>query len=240
MLQRYTMGLFIGLIISFSAWATPLELAKTPAFVSPNAISLELLPPPPAADSSEQKRDNVILMWEQNSRTVYDAQRAWGSVTLTPSYFNEALGARFEESKYPKLYSLMTMVLADSKLYTDAFKLHYKRTRPYDADPALKPMIPIEESFSYPSGHGTRGMTAALVLAELFPARRDALIQTGRTLGQDRVIGGVHYPSDIEAAVTLAEALAKSIVASDAFKAKVKAAQDEIQRISLAQNQNKN
>lgn len=239
MSQRYSMCLFMGLILSFSAWATPLELAKTPTFVSPNAIQLELLPPPPAPDSLEQKMDNVILMWEQNSRTVYDGQRAWGSVTLTPSYFNEALGARLEESKYPQLYSLINMVMGDSKLYTDAFKNHYKRPRPYNASPAIKPMIPIEESFSYPSGHGTRGMTAALVLAELFPDRRDVLLQTGRTLGQDRIIGGVHYPSDIQAAVTLAESLAKSIIASDAFKTKAKAAQNEIRGISRAQKQNK-
>ncbi len=235
MLRQYSMVLFFSFLINFSAWATSLELAKTPTFVDTNAISLELIPPPPLTDSLEQKMDTTILMWEQSRRTYYDTQRAWGSVTLDPSYFNEALGARFEESRFPQLFNIMQTVLADTRLYVDAFKVHYKRPRPYQANPDIKPIIPVEESYSYPSGHGTRGMTAALVLAELFPARREALIKTGVTLGQDRVIGGVHYPSDIEASVTLAQALAASIVASDTFKTQVKAAQDEINRISLSQ-----
>lgn len=231
MLRQYSLGLLLSFIISFAAWASPIELAKAPTFVDPNAISLALLPPPPAANSEEQRLDTAILMWEQSRRTVYDTQRAWGSVTLDPNYFNEALGVRFEESRFPQLFNIMKTVLADTRLYVDAFKVHYKRPRPYQDNPAIKPIIPLEESYSYPSGHGTRGMTLALVLAELFPTRREALLQTGYTLGQDRIIGGVHYPSDITASVTLAQAVSKSIIASDAFKTKIKAAQDEIKRI---------
>ncbi|HLF66872.1 MAG TPA: hypothetical protein VI522_04570, partial [Gammaproteobacteria bacterium] len=100
MLRHYFLGLFFGFIIHFSAFATPLELAKAPTFVDANAIALEFLPPPPAADSLALKMDNAILMWEQGRHTYYDNQRAWGSVTLDPNYFNEALGVRFEESRF--------------------------------------------------------------------------------------------------------------------------------------------
>ncbi len=237
MLRKSLFSFLLSSIITVSAWATPLELAKAPTFVDPASITLEVIPPPPAAGSLQQARDLTILMWEQNRRTMYDAQRAWGSVTLEPSYFNEALNARFEEARYPKLYNLMKAVLGDAKIFTDALKLHYKVARPYDADPTMQPIIPVEESFTYPSGHAARGMTSALVLAELFPARRDELLQVGLTLGQDRVIGGVHYVSDIESSVILSQALAQSIIASDAFKAQVLAAQDEINAIQAMQTQ---
>lgn len=234
MLRQYSLGLFL-FFISFSLWASELQLTKPPVFVNPSDITLELFAPPPVKGSVEEKRDIDILMWEIDSRTIYDAQRAWGSVTLTPSYFNEAINARFEEARYPKLYQLMTNVLGDARIYVDAFKAHYMRPRPYQDNPDLQPIIPVEESSSYPSGHATRGMTAALVFAEIFPQRHEVLVKTGLSLGQDRVIGGVHYPSDIEASVVLAQALAKSITKSDAFKAQVKAAQDEIKSISAMQ-----
>lgn len=234
MLRSYALGLLL-IIVSSISWANPIKVAQMPTFIDPNTISIEVLPPPPEADSLTLKMDTTILMWEQNSRTYYDLQRAWGSVTLEPSYFNQALNARFEESRFPQLYKLMKTVMADARLYVDAFKDHYKRARPFDADPNIKPAIPLEISYSYPSGHGTRGMTLALVLAEIFPARKEVILQTGLTLGQDRIIGGVHYPSDIQASVTLAQALAKAIINSETFKTQVKAAQAEIDQIAKYQ-----
>lgn len=234
-MQRYVLGFLLSFVFSIGAWAAELELPKQPTFVNVEAVTVDLLKPPPAMDSDAQKNDMMILLWEQNRRTIYDAERAWGSVTLTPSYFNQALNARFEESRFPLLYNLMNTVLADTRLYVDAFKVHYKRPRPYQDNPKIKPIIPIEESYSYPSGHGTRGMTTALVFAELFPKRKEQLLQVGLTLGQDRVIGGVHYPSDIDASIQLAHALAQSIIASETFKLQVKAAQGEINRIDAGQ-----
>jgi acid phosphatase (class A) len=231
MLRQYTIG-FLLVFISISAWANALELVNQPSYIDTKDITLAVIPAPPAADSLQQKMDTAILMWEQDRRTYYDAQRAWASVTLDPSSYNEALNARFEESRFPKLYQILKTVFADARLYVDAFKLHYMRERPYDADPNIKTVIPREESTSYPSGHATRGMTVALVLAEIFPEKREALLETGRQFGLDRVIGGVHYPSDIDASVKLAQALSQSIIASDAFKADVKNAQDEIVRLN--------
>ncbi len=232
--------LFLSVIFSFSAFASTLAITKTPTFIDPQNITLETLPPP-AADAETKTRDLAILMWEQNSRTYYDIERAWGSVTLEPSYFNQALGVRFEEARYPKLYSLMKTVMADARIFIDAFKVQYKRPRPYQDNKDIKPAIPIEESYSYPSGHGTRGMTLALVYAEIFPDRHDQLLATGLSLGQDRIVGGVHYPSDIEGSVKLAQSLAKNIVASDAFKAQIKDAEAEIAQIkALVINANMN
>jgi acid phosphatase (class A) len=42
----------------------------------------------------------------------------------------------------------------------------------------------------------------------LDPAHGEAILARGRLVGFDRVMGGVHYPSDVEAGQRLGEALA--------------------------------
>jgi acid phosphatase (class A) len=74
---------------------------------------------------------------------------------------------------------------------------------------------------SYPSGHATRGLAYAAVLAELVPERREALLERGRQVGVDRVIGGVHWPSDIEAGQRLGAALVEIWLADPANRRNV-------------------
>ena len=56
---------------------------------------------------------------------------------------------------------------------TDTGKNYWKRPRPYTVDTNLaNGADDLEKSFSYPSGHSTRGTVFALVLAELFPDKK--------------------------------------------------------------------
>lgn len=91
-------------------------------------------------------------------------------------------------------------------------------------------MIPLvsEGEGSYPSGHSTRGMADALILAELVPDARQALLDRGRRIGFDRVIAGVHFPSDVVAGRVLGQAIARALLADPRFRTAVKAAQAEI------------
>ena len=62
-----------------------------------------------------------------------------------------------------------------------------------------------------------------MVLAELRPERREALLAQGRQVGVNRVIGGVHYPSDIEAGQKLGARLAQAWLAEAANRQLVEA-----------------
>jgi acid phosphatase (class A) len=73
-------------------------------------------------------------------------------------------------------------------------------------------------SFSYPSGHATRGTLLARILAELAPERREALLRVGHQIGYDRVVGGVHYPSDVLAGDRLGDAVADALLADPDFR----------------------
>jgi acid phosphatase (class A) len=89
-----------------------------------------------------------------------------------------------------------------------------------------------EKDYGYPSAHSTRGTLQALLLAELFPEHKEALLEIGRELGWDRVLLGKHFPTDIYAGRVLGQALVRELEASPAFqrdlaevKAEVQAAQ---------------
>ncbi|HEX4350146.1 MAG TPA: phosphatase PAP2 family protein, partial [Verrucomicrobiae bacterium] len=101
------------------------------------------------------------------------------------------------------------------------------RPRPYVLDPTLA-SGKLEKSFSYPSGHSTESMVLALVLADLFPEHRDAIIAKARSIGWHRVEIARHYPTDIYAGRVLAQAIVREMKRSPDFQHDFAAAQAEL------------
>jgi acid phosphatase (class A) len=66
-----------------------------------------------------------------------------------------------------------------------------------------------------------------LILAEIAPERRAALIQRGREIGWDRVIAGAHYYSDVVAGRVFGQALWESLRASPQFQQELAKAKAE-------------
>jgi acid phosphatase (class A) len=115
----------------------------------------------------------------------------------------------------------MTAVTKQTNAIANPAKDFYGRKRPPLIDARVKPCVPLEATASYPSGHSTRATVWALVLSEIFPDQKDALIARSRQIGDDRVLGGVHYPSDVEAGRTLAAAIVKDMLADPDFQAQL-------------------
>lgn len=190
--------------------------AQTPAPVTQPVASPEwiaFLGPFPAVDSDEGKADLAILLWHQRTRTPVDIQRAASEVKLTMEAYATASGRALNAAQFPKTAALIDKVGKDTKAVTDSLKKHFLRPRPYLTDGRVQPAIERETSPSYPSGHATRGLIFGIILGELAPERRETLLTAGRQVGVDRVIGGVHYPSDIEAGQRLALRLATAWLA---------------------------
>ncbi len=110
---------------------------------------------------------------------------------------------------------------------TDAGKDFFQRPRPYTTDPSLA-NGKLEKSFSYPSGHSTESMVLALVLADLLPDKREAILAHARQMGWHRVQIARHYPTDIYAGRTLALAIVKQFQKSGSFQKDFKAAKAEL------------
>ena len=142
------------------------------------------------------------------------------------SAFQDVLGDSFTPENLPALAGLWKKVDKDMHQITGAAKAHFARKRPAVVESRLEPCGGKETSPAYPSGHATYGMVYAIILAELAPEQRSALLERGREIGWDRVIAGVHYPSDIAAGRVLGQAIAQALLADRAFQrelAKVKA-----------------
>lgn len=180
------------------------------AATAPAATALAPFPPP---GSEEGKADLAIVLWLQRTRTAADVARARAEVEVGLETFAEALGPGFDAVAHPRTRALLGEVGERTRRAVGEEKRRFRRPRPYDADPRVSPAVDRERSFSYPSGHAARGVVFARILAELAPARREALVEVGLRVGHDRVVGGVHYPSDVTAGQRLGDALAAALLA---------------------------
>ena len=57
-----------------------------------------------------------------------------------------------------------------------------------------------------------------MLLSEIFPERKDAILDVGKEIGANRYLGGMHYPTDVEAGQKLGEAVAKRLLANPEFR----------------------
>lgn len=182
------------------------------------------LAPPPPTGSDEDKADLAVVLWLQRTRSREDVARATRELVLDLDAFAAALGPGFDAGAHPRTRELLDLVHARATRPIQDAKKRFARPRPFQADARVAPAVEREVTFSYPSSHATRGVLVARVLADLAPARREALLEAGLRAGYDRVVAGVHYPSDVLAGQRLGGALADELLASPDVRARLEAA----------------
>jgi len=222
-----TQKLLIPLICLSLLIATQLGAAEakylTPATM-PDGIAL--LPPPPEPGSAEDREDTEMAFRVYSTRTPEQYALGKEETRLTVFGFARMVGPWFRPDKCPKTEALFKQVEADARVATSGVKAHFKRLRPCNADPERfsNPIEPAKTNnngtsfYSYPSGTTTRATVYAFLLAELFPAKREALLAKARESGWLRVQGGVHYPLDVFAGRVWGQALARALLASPEFR----------------------
>lgn len=208
---------------------TPLPLPAQELYLLPHHLDgVALLPPPPAPGSKEQEADLNEARAVFKGRTPQEEARAFKDAKLSFSLFEPAIGSVFQPGKLPKTEALLSKVRKEIGEPIDVPKDYYKRLRPYVVDPKLYLGAP-EKSFSYPSGHSTRGTVYAMVLAEIFPDKKDAILEMGRNIGWDRVLIGKHFPTDVFAGRVLGKAIFNELMQSPSFQHDLAAAKAEVQ-----------
>ena len=209
------------------------KAAEPPAaegrYLAADAIDARTVLAEPPADNSEITRSEIEHMLTlQAARTPADVKHLNAEGTFSPSLLTEVLGESFKSDSLPATAALMKFVSADAKAIIGAAKSRWKRSRPWVVDNRIQPCIEKPTSFSYPSDRAAQSRVWAMVLCELFPTSKDALIAKAERISQDRVLSGVHFPSDIEAGKKLGQAIADRITQSPVFKADLTAARAEI------------
>jgi acid phosphatase (class A) len=119
----------------------------------------------------------------------------------------------------------------EAKHFGSLAKAKFRRERPPLESAKIQPLFDRRDERSYPSDHATRGMILAIVLSELEPAKQEALLERGRQIGWDRVIAGVHHPSDIMAGRVLGKAIALALLADKGFQEELAKVKEEYVRV---------
>ncbi len=108
--------------------------------------------------------------------------------------------------------SWMNLAIYDATILAWKEKIKYKRKRPNETDPTLKPIVKSPLTYSYPCEHTVTAAAAAYVLAYFFPEKTDSIMQMARAASQSRIDAGVQFPSDADAGWKLGEQVAKEII----------------------------
>jgi len=106
----------------------------------------------------------------------------------------------------------VNLAIYDATILAWKEKIRYKRKRPHDLDPSIKPLVIAPPTFSYPCEHSVTAAAAATVIAYFMPAKGDSILRLARAASQSRIDAGVQFPSDAEAGWKLGEQVAKEII----------------------------
>jgi acid phosphatase (class A) len=204
--------------------------------------SIALVPPPPVNGTPGYLADieayRALYGPRDTARWRLAAEDANLKFPHAASTFACAIGLEIDADSTPALYTLLQRTIVDAGQSTYAAKDKYKRPRPFAVfnEPICVPEDAdrLRDSGAYPSGHASLGWTWALILAELVPERSDAIFSRGRAFGDNRVVCGVHWPSDVQAGQTIAAAVVARLHAKPEFMAQMQRAKAELSRAAAS------
>jgi acid phosphatase (class A) len=162
---------------------------------------------PPAEESVEEDADFDVLMDFQKNRSKQDCALAAQEEKMSlENLFGGAKGPLSEkEVKKHKFFYWKYFIKAG--LPSTSAKKHFKRPRPFERFSEIKPCIKLPDSYSYPSGHTSVSRVMAYALARKYPERAALFFKRADEIARNRMLGGVHYPTDIRSGKVLGDYL---------------------------------
>jgi acid phosphatase (class A) len=192
---------------------------------------VELLAPPPKPGSLEDKEDMNTVLKAQSKRTKAQGERAYDDANLTVFRFADVMGADFTPDKLPMTAALFEKMKRDGDVVAWIVKERYKRPRPFLASPKVHSLKPDTKGASYPSGHTTFAYECAIILSKMVPEKRYELFMRAEEYSQNRIVLGVHYPTDIGAGRISGTLLANEFLKNERFMADFEAARAELRSV---------
>jgi len=180
-----------------------------------------ILPPPPANDSAQTRRELDELLQLQHDRTAKDVEYARANIPIGIEQFAGALGDAAEVKKALPLSvkALFDATRSDEKKLLDAAKKHFDRPRPIALDTKIQPVLEPIVNMAYPSGHATWVFMSAVLLADMVPERRPEIWTRAEDFARQRMVGGVHYRSDIDCGRLAGTVIAAFLLANPHYQA---------------------
>ena len=205
----------------------------------PNLVNC--LPPPPDTMGEAFTHDIMRYMWGKQQRLdpvrLAQAKRdaIWDLDTLAAIY-SEPFGLQIDREKTPEIYRLFMNGISTIEQIRLRPKAYYFRMRPY-ARFHESSIFPQDDEWlstdgSYPSGHTIRAWSAALILSEVNPAAAEPLFHRAVEGGENRVIAGCHWQSDVDASASAACIGYAALQACPDYQAQAQRARAEFRKVS--------
>jgi acid phosphatase (class A) len=215
------------------AFALPAFAEDAKPFADGAEINLlNLLPPPPANDSAQTKAEIGEILTIQVTRTKAMEERAIADAEEDVWRYSDVIdNPKFSKENLPKFTAFFDRVVATEGAVVDPAKKVWGRPRPHLLYPDLvKPIVPLSKSGAYPSGHTTVGTLMGIVLSNMVPEKKAAIMTRAWEYGHNREVGGIHYASDIEAGRIAGTVIAETIMSHADYKSEFEAAKNELRK----------
>ena len=200
---------------------------QDPFFLSKTDFNIaSALPPPPVKGSAQDKSDFAKLFKYQKGRTAQDCERASYEVEVSLEHLFGPKYGPLSEIEVKKWEAFFDKVRNDTDYFVQPMKKKWNRSRPYVAEPKIEPCLKREVTPAYPSGHAAISRVFADLLEQLDPKRRDDFEARANQISEDRIIGGVHHPADIEAGKKLGEQIFKKLMHNPEFEKELEASKN--------------
>jgi acid phosphatase (class A) len=206
--------------------------AFAPYFDTTTLDLTRVLPDPPPNESAATRADLDEMLAVQQSRSEAQSERAIADAKANIYRFADALGnpPGFTPNNLPKTEALFARIIRVHSLVVGAAKESFGRPRPFVLEPGLTPLLKKPTDGSYPSGHSAYARWVALILGDMIPEKRVELINRANEYAHNRVVAGVHYPSDIEAGKLAGTAIASVLYTVPDFRRDLAAATVELRQ----------
>ncbi|WP_395167059.1 acid phosphatase [Francisella salimarina] len=194
----------------------------------------QIIPPPPTPGTLLYQNDMNISHASFFIKNTNRYKLAQSDANYSPEgfaqAFEKAFGHQISKKETPAIWKILNQLEIAEGEFTKPAKLFYHRTRPfaYFHEKACVKTDNIHRS--YPSGHTTIGWAIALTLSEINPSRTNQIMKRGYEFGQNRIVCGVHYPSDVNAGYLVGSIMFSQLQTSPEFQQEIKLAKKEISK----------
>lgn len=203
---------------------------KAQPFTSAKEIDLlTILAPPPANGSAKMQSELAEVLSVQVTLTPEQVARAQADVEENIWRFADAVNSpSFNPEKLPQFDAFFKRVFKSEGAVTDPAKKVFNRPRPFQYSDLVHPAVKPSTSGAYPSGHATSSTLAAIVLSNMLPEKRREIMARAWEFAENRIVGGMHYRTDIEAGHIAGSIIAYHIMGKGEFQKEYAVARDEV------------
>lgn len=180
-------------------------------WVIPSGNSFAIPPPPSGKRIKQELAEIAAAQSKADSAALYEMHH-WNAGPAGYRWGYIADDLIDSTQSYLRVYALLNVAMYDATIAAWHHKYEYNRERPVAQSGAFSHLVEVPNSPSYPCEFSVASGAAATILAYLYPAKADSIMQLAKQAGQSRVLAGIQYPSDVEAGFNLGVQVAEYII----------------------------